>query len=298
MTNNLTHGKKVLLTGGTGLIGKEAIPFLCQSGFDVYALTTQTHPSDEKVHWITADLLDWTVVKEVLRNVKPQYLLHFAWGLSKGYITSTTNFDFLQASINLLKQFAENGGSRVAMAGTFAEYGDNIETLSDTESLVRPMDVYAKCKNFLNEISRLYCENNNVSFAWGRIFSAFGKEWKANRLTVDVINSLKAKKTITIRSGSLIRDYIYSKDVAAAFVKILDGNVQGNINICTGIETSIHDYVMHIAKKMGQEYLVDFVDQPGNQQRRTVGDKTRLEKEVGFTPQYNIDTAFNEILFD
>ena len=240
--------KKVFLTGGTGLIGKET------------------------------------------------FFLPSAW-LSTGLFNDNSNFDFLTSSIDLLKSFVKNGGKRVVMAGTYAEYGHHNETLFETMP-AEPINIYSQCKDFVHKISELYCQNNNVSFGWGRIFSAFGKETDPRRLTSDVINHLRENKEISIRSGSLIRDYIYTKDIANAFVKFLDSNVEGTVNICTGIDRSIHDYVMEIAKIMNKENLIIFNEQPSPQQVRVVGDNTRLTKEVGFTPKYTLNEALNEIIYN
>ncbi len=286
--------KKVFLTGGTGLIGTETIPFLEQAGFEIYALTIGDEQDTKNVKYIKANLFDKQEISRIMAEIKPEYLLHYAW-LSTGLFNDNSNFDFLTASIDLLKAFVQNGGKRVVMAGTYAEYGYHNETLSE-DMPAEPINIYSQCKDFVHQISESYCKNNNISFGWARIFSAFGKERDPRRLTSDVINHLKANEPVTIRSGSLVRDYIYVKDIAAAFVKFLDSNVEGVVNICTGKDTSIHDYVMKIAKAMGKENLVIFNEQPSPQQVRVVGDSSRLNKEVGFLPNYTIEEAIKEIL--
>lgn len=288
--------KKVFLTGGTGLIGKETIPFLIQNSFDIYALTLGDEPDKPNIKYIKANLFDKNEIEKIMTEIKPQYLLHYAW-LSTGLFNDNSNFDFLTSSIDLLKSFVKNGGKRVVMAGTYAEYGHHNETLHETMP-AEPINIYSQCKDFVHKISELYCQNNNVSFGWGRIFSAFGKETDPRRLTSDVINHLRENKEISIRSGSLIRDYIYTKDIANAFVKFLDSDVEGTVNICTGIDRTIHDYVMEIAKIMNKENLIKFNEQPSPQQVRVVGDNTRLTKEVGFTPQYTLNEALNEIIYN
>lgn len=286
--------KKVFLTGGTGLIGKETIPFLIKQGFKIYALTIGEEQSDESITYVKANLFDKRAMDELMAEIKPEYLLHYAW-LSTGLFNDNSNFDFLTSSIDLLKAFVQNGGKRVVMAGTYAEYGYHNETLKESMP-AEPINIYSQCKDFVHQIAEAYCKNNNISFGWARIFSAFGKEKDPRRLTSDVINHLKANEPVTIRSGSLVRDYIYTKDIAAAFVKFLDSNVEGVVNICTGKDTTIHDYVMMIAKAMNKENLVIFNEQASPQQVRVVGDSTRLNKEVGFVPEYTIEEAIKEIL--
>lgn len=286
--------KKVFLTGGTGLIGTETIPFLEKAGFEIYALTIGDEQDTKSVKYIKANLFDKQEISRIMAEIKPQYLLHYAW-LSTGLFNDNSNFDFLTASIDLLKAFVQNGGKRVVMAGTYAEYGYHNETLRE-DMPAEPINIYSQCKDFVHQISESYCKNNNVSFSWARIFSAFGKERDPRRLTSDVINHLKEDKPVTIRSGSLVRDYIYVKDIAAAFVKLLESDVTGVVNICTGKDTSIHDYVMKIAKAMDKENLIVFEEQPSPQQVRVVGDSTRLNKEIGFEPKYTIEEAIKEIL--
>ena len=286
--------KKVILTGGTGLIGTQTIPCLLNAGFKVYVMTMGDEVSTDNVTYIKANLFDKNAVDKMFSDVQPEYLLHYAW-LSTGLFNDNMNFDFLTSSIDMLKSFHKYGGKRVVIAGTYAEYGYHNETLKETMP-AEPINIYSQCKDFVHKIAEVYCHNNNISFGWGRIFSAFGKEKDPRRLTSDVINHLSANQEVVIRSGSLIRDYIYTKDIAAAFVKFLDSNVEGVVNICTGKDTSIHDYVMKIAQAMGKENLVVFNEQASPQQVRVVGDSTRLNKEVGFVPQYTIEEAIKEIL--
>lgn len=286
--------KKVLLTGGTGLIGSQTVPYLLKDGYKVYVLTTGDEQSTEDITFVKANLFNKEAVNDITAAFKPEYLLHYAW-LSTGMFNDNMNYDFLTASIDLLKAFAKNGGRRAVMAGTYAEYGYHNETLCENMP-AEPINVYSACKDFVRQIAESYCRNNNVSFGWGRIFSAFGKETDPRRLTSDVINHLKAGKQVVIRSGSLVRDYIYAKDIAAAFTAFLGSSVEGIVNICTGKETTIHDYVMMIAKTMGKEDLVVFEEQASPQQKRAVGDSTRLNKEIGFVPRYSIEQAVKEIL--
>ncbi len=286
--------KKVFLTGGTGLIGTQTIPFLQKAGFEIYALTLDENKSENGIKYVKGNLFDKIQIDNLLSEIRPEYMLHYAW-LSTGLFNDNSNFDFLTSSIDLLKSFAKYGGKRVVMAGTYAEYGYHNETLKETMP-AEPINIYSQCKDFVHQIAKAYCQNNNISFGWGRIFSAFGKEKDPRRLTSDVINHLKNNQEVVIRSGSLVRDYIYTKDIAAAFVKFLESDVNGVVNICTGKDTSIHDYVMKIAQIMEKENLVVFNEQKSPQQVRVVGDPTRLNKEVGFTPKYSIKQALKEIL--
>lgn len=286
--------KRVLVTGAKGLIGKETLQPLFNKGYEVYALTTGEKPVDN-IKWVQGNLFDSDKINQILSEIKPTHLLHLAWQTT-GMFNDNMNFDFLTASIELLKSFKQHGGKKVVIAGTYVEYAESNELLDEYTSTITPQHIYGKCKNYLREIAELYCLHNDIQFAWGRIFSAFGLEKDLRRLTGDVMNSLFNDKTVEIRSGSLIRDYIYSKDVANAFVEILDSDKNGIFNISTGKATSIKDYVLTIARLMNKEHLVIFNEQASNQYKFVVGSNSRLVNEIGWQPKYTIEQALEEII--
>lgn len=286
--------KKVLVTGATGLIGKELITPLKERGFDIYALTIDKNNPNNGAHYIPCNIFNHEEVQKICTEIKAQYLLNMAW-CTTGLFNDNINFDFLASSLNILKHFTINGGKKTVMAGTYAEYG-NKDVILKENMTPAPINIYSKTKNWLREIATDFCLNNGIDFAWGRIFSAYGKEADNRRLTGYVITNLLQNKQIIIKSGSLIRDYIYCKDIANAFVSLTDSNVSGIVNICTGIPTTISQYVLKIARIMNKEHLVTFNEEPSTQQKIVVGDNTRLIKELKFKCDYTLDQALKEII--
>lgn len=285
----------MILTGATGLIGKESLPHLKEQGFEIYALTIDEINPDWGINWIKCNLFDEGSVKNVMEQVKPTHLLHFAWATTDDYLTSNVNFDFLKASLNLLKNFKENGGKRAVFAGTCFEYEFKDEPLKEDGKL-NPQTTYAKCKNYLRELAELYCENNDISFGWGRIFYVYGHGENEKRLTAHIINNLNQNQQVAINNGGLIKDYMYTKDIAKAFVTFLDTNVIGCVNICTGKGISLEDYATKIAEKLKKTEYLTIKHEKTTQPPKIIGDNSRLINDVGFTPLYTFEKALQEIL--
>ena len=153
--------KKVLLTGATGLIGKEIITPLKERGFEIYALTIDKN-NPGGVNWIFCNLFDENSVKKALEEVKPTHLLNFAWATTGDYLTSEINFEFVKAGLNLIKIFKENGGNRAVYAGTCFEYEFKDKPLKEGGSL-NPQTLYAVSKNALHQMTEEYCRINNIS---------------------------------------------------------------------------------------------------------------------------------------
>jgi nucleoside-diphosphate-sugar epimerase len=122
------QGKRVLVSGAGGFIGRWSVPALLRLGYEVHAVLSGNAGRDvpaqlegAKIHF--ADLLDPAHVDALTCEVKPSHLLHFAWIATPGvYWNSAENFRWLAASEQLLRCFRAHGGSRVMMAGSCAEY--------------------------------------------------------------------------------------------------------------------------------------------------------------------------------
>jgi len=124
----VTHGKRVLVSGAGGFIGRWSVPALLRLGYEVHAVLSGNASRDvpEQLQGVNihfADLLDDSLIDELTRAVRPSHLLHFAWIATPGvYWNSEENFRWLAASERLLRSFRAQGGSRVMMAGSCAEY--------------------------------------------------------------------------------------------------------------------------------------------------------------------------------
>lgn len=287
--------KKVLLTGVTGLVGKEVIKPLQDMGYEISALTIDDNNPDNGVNWIKCNLFDNDSVKQAVEQVKPTHLLNFAWATTGNYLVSDINLEFVKAGLNLLKHFKANGGKRAIFVGTCFEYLFKDEPLKETDP-TNPQTLYAVCKDALHRMAEEYCKINDISFGYGRIFYVYGHGENEKRLTAHLIKTLNNNETVTINCGRLIKDYMYTKDIAGGFATFLNSNVEGTVNMCTGNGISLEDYSRFIARKLGKEKYLVIKQEETTQPPIIVGDNTRLTKEVGYKIQYSLEQAIDEIL--
>jgi len=287
--------KTVLLTGVTGLIGKEVITPLKELGYKIYALTIDETNPDIGINWIKCNLFDENNLKSVMEEIKPTHLLNFAWATTGDYLTSFVNLEFVKAGLNLIKLFKENGGKRAIYVGTCFEYKFKDEKLKESDP-VNPQTLYAKSKDALHNLVEEYCKLNDISFGYGRIFYVYGHNENEKRLTAHLIKTLQEDKEVIINSGFLVKDYMFSKDIAGGFAKFLDSDVTGTVNMCTGRGISLAEYSTYIAKKLNKEEFLTIKEEETNQPRIIIGDNTRLINEVGYELQYTFEQAIDEII--
>jgi nucleoside-diphosphate-sugar epimerase len=287
--------KRVLLTGAGGFIGRHALAPLAERGYEIHAVSSRPRTDVlPGVCWHHANLLDGADTSRLLADVKPTHLLHLAWYAEPGeYWRSSENFRWLEGSIALLRAFRDEGGERVVVAGTCAEYDWDYGFCSEAVTPRRPATPYGVCKNALQEILNSFCVEEGLSSAWGRIFFLYGPGEHPARLVASVIDSLLRGETARCTHGSQIRDFLHVEDVASAFVALLDSVVVGAVNVASGCPVPLRDVVLAAADCLGARERVQFGVRPTpeNEPPLLVADVRRLASELGWQPHYDLPTG-------
>ena len=291
--------KKLLLTGATGFIGSHVLDALLFRGvYDVHAVTHDTlSPQRLGVTWHQADLLNSVQTDCLMRDLCPDLLMHFAWYAVPGeYWVSNKNLDWAEASIHLIKSFYAYGGQRIVGAGTCAEYKWGSEILSESATALEPATLYGQSKLKVGELLDKYAREFDKSSAWGRIFFLYGPYEDPRRLVSSVICSLLGNKPALCTHCQQVRDFLYVKDVAAAFVALLESDVSGPVNIASGCAVKLQEIVQIAERCLGMEGQVKFGELPvaDNECPVIVGDCHRLNFEVGWRPAYSFIAGLTE----
>lgn len=285
----------VLVTGATGFIGRGTLAPLVASGLEVHAVSSRAPGSDAptEVRWHVADLHNETAAEKLMEDIAPTHLLHLAWYAEPGaFWRSPENLRWVEASLRLLRAFANHGGRRAVLAGSCAEYAweDRTHCL-ENQTPCRPATVYGASKHALHTIAERYSEQVGIDLAWGRVFFVFGPHEHPARLGGSVARALALEQTAACSHGQQVRDFIYSEDLAEAFVALLRSPVTGAVNLGSGIPVRIRELVEALAAASGRPDLIRLGALPAsaNEPSELLADVTRLRDEVGWSPPATLE---------
>jgi nucleoside-diphosphate-sugar epimerase len=283
---------KILLTGGTGFIGRQVAQQLLDRGREVEIVSSRPDPQvDERAAVRHADLLDPVQRNAAVSGAAATDLVHLAWDLRPGQVwDSVLNVSWVEASLGILRDFSDAGGRRAVFGGTFSEYGPEGRICSEFTTELAPSNLYGVSKDALRAVTLTAADELSVSVAWARIFSAYGPYEHPRRLVASVAQNLLAGRPAPCSHGNQVRDYLSTPDIGAALVAMLESGVTGPVNVGSGEGATLRQIVETIGEITGRPDLPRFgeVVPPPDDPELIVADTARLRDEVGWAPSYGL----------
>lgn len=209
--------KKILLTGGTGFVGRNILPILREK-YDVFAPTrSELNVNDQRSvdTWLNKNNVDILVHCAIVNPAK----------------TEDRNRDVLSDTLKSFLCFNRYAFEKIVYVGSGAEY-DKSSDISDVseEDIGKniPADEYGLAKYALNEIAR--SSKNIVNM---RIFGCYGPSEPERRFIRHAIDCCLKNEPVSIRQDCRF-SYVYVKDLGQAVLRVLETATKfHDYNICS-----------------------------------------------------------------
>lgn len=286
---------RILLTGASGFVGTQIREHL-HSGAQLHCTTSTARAGDDDAQWHFVDLRDRAASAALIRDVRPDMLIHCAWNTAHGeFWDAHDNEDWLEAGKALFSAFADSGGCRIVGFGTCAEYSrDQPGPHREDEAIepYAPATRYGRAKLALLR----HLEGLGISHGWARIFLAYGEGEDSRRLIPSVLRALLSNQPAKCSSGKQLRDLLDVRDIGAAIAKLAFSDVEGVINLGSGAPVSIGEVAKMLGEIVGRPDLVQLgalPDRPG-EAPILIPDTRRQTDELGFIPGIDLRTGLDD----
>ncbi|MEJ0058480.1 MAG: NAD(P)-dependent oxidoreductase [Terricaulis sp.] len=291
---------KLLVTGASGFVGARVLRLL--QGSDVEVIALGRHAPDEAMRplarrWIEADVMEHGA--EVIRRERPERVLHLAWDTRHGlYWHSKENLLWVAATARMIDAFAESGGQRFVLAGSCAEYqwGGAEDFLEDATPLA-PATLYGAAKKASGELLLSAAAQFGFGAAIGRIFFCYGEGEHKDRFVSYICRQLARGVDADITTGTQSRDFMHADDVASGLIALLESDLQGAVNVCSGQARTLLEIADAAGRIAGAPQLIRPGARPerAGDPARIVGDSTRL-RGTGWAPRVDLDSGIARLL--
>lgn len=289
--------KKVLITGGTGFIGKNVVAELIKRGYEVHSLVFPPFAPEQKgLVQYEMNLMDSNAVDKFLSEHHFENLIHLAWYVGKGCHIADQNIDWTISTLNLLTSFQKYGGKTFVGAGTISEYEYKFGYLLEDETPTSPETLYGESKNSVYKIAKTFCKQHDMKFKWPRIFNLYGPNEKPQRLMPSVINSCLKGEDVKVSDCLKFQDYLHVEDTARGIVEVFESDIQGAVNICSGKPVQLRYIVNKIAELTNFKGNILWGAIPAAfGDEVVVGNNDKL-KSIGWSPKYTLDEGLQQTI--
>lgn len=300
------ENKKVLVTGGAGVIGKELIGMLLRQGAIVRCVDFQEKPSELRdIEYFQMDLSKSD--NQFLFRFEPEYVFHLAADFErteerKEFWESNFRNNIL-VSHYLIDQIIKSPSlKKVIFASSYLIYDktqyNNIEeqNILTENSTISPRNMVGVAKLQTETDLEFLSTHNEYPFdcVSARIFRVYGKGSRdvISRWVRDILQ----KKEILLFNENNRFDYIFARDVATGILKLGENNnAKGIYNLGTGVSYKVKDVVAILHKNLG-DFNISTVESRKDLFESSCADITRLKNELSWSAEYSLEAGIKEII--
>ncbi len=273
--------KKILITGGSGFIGRHITRYLKECGYEVFT------PSSRELN--VAKQEDWEYWK----------------GESVGHVLHLAGKTFIPDSWENPEQFFKINGIGTLNAVSFCKaqkvgmtyisayiYGQSKQNpISETEA-VNPNNPYARSKYLAEEICEFFGKYFDMDITVLRLFNVYGAGQNVRFLIPLIISQVLGENDmITVQDLEPKRDYVYIDDVCRAIeLSVLRTKGFHLFNIGSGSSYSVREIIEKVQKAARTNKNVNSVNKVRkNEINDVVADINLIWDTWGWKPQITME---------
>ncbi len=294
---NALRGKNVLVTGGTGMVGRQIVERALDAGASVRVASLDELRPHPAASYVRTDLTDPRACEDAVRDI--DFVYHVAGIKGSVEVTKSKPASFfvplLLMTSNLLEASRRAGIRRLVYTSSIGAYPSREEFREDDAWDGDPMDTYPGWAKRMGELQiRAYREQYGLdAYSVVRLTNVYGPGDNFDPKSAMVVGSLIHRihsgedPLVVWGDGSAVREFAYSGDIADGVMLALHHGTGGEVvNLGTGRGTTIRELVETLSEIVPFTYAFD-ASKPSGFARRVM-DITRARETLGYEPSTSL----------
>jgi UDP-glucose 4-epimerase len=283
---------KVLVTGCDGFLGKHLVLALLNAGARNSVAGIDIANSPEQ------DVRDDVFMLRAAEDAKGyDACVHLAAIAAPDKCKADPTLAYetnVRGTFNVLRLCERAGIRRVVFLSSAHVYGITPPMLPTPETCPFALhDPYTVSKILAEQLVHLFWENHGIAYTTLRLFNGYGQGQSDQYFVGVKLAQARGGSPVTIRNGSVTKDFVHVSDVVRATILALESDFVGPVNIGTGVETRLDA----IAAQIALSYKVDMVEEPsdGSGPTRMCADWRRAKSVLGWEPKVTVEEGIREL---
>lgn len=291
---------KILVTGGAGFIGSTLVDKLISEGNEVVVIDDLSSGKKDYINpaakLYKADICSAKIAR-IFKKEKFDFVYHLAAQIDVRKSVADPVFDNrvnVLGGLNIIENSRANNVKKFIMASTGgALYGETDEIPTSENCPTYPLSPYGIHKLTLEKYLNYYQQIFGLNYTVLRFANVYGprqfKGGEAGVIAIFVENGVNGKESMQFGDGLQTRDFVYVDDVVRGLYSAMAIDCHGEINIGSGIESSLLDVRHSIEKALGTPVKVlELPGKPGDV-RRSCLSYQRAKDVLNWEPQVNLE---------
>jgi GDP-4-dehydro-6-deoxy-D-mannose reductase len=280
----------IVITGASGFVGGHVLARASERGIGAIAAG--------------GDLRDADAVREALATHRPAAIVHLASGRRRTPDAWSLLDDELRMLSSLLSAAAELAPSApVLIAGSASQYGMAAPDPLPESAPTVPVNDYGAVKCVLERAALLAPLARGVRVIWARSFNLVGPGQGLDAPVPSWAHQIveaEGRGGASLRTGDLgvVRDFCDVRDVADAYLALLDSDAEGAVNVGSGRPVALREVVEALVAASRVPIAIEADDSLRRPQDPpfVVADITRLRELTGWEPTIPLRQSLTDVL--